>query len=109
MKVKLASQLLSTSVASALELCRDSLQLPQFKDCSATIKFTSTFNDLFDILNSKNVRQYGFKKPISTDNYLEITERLKECAEYIKTLVLVKEHKKVFNSKIKTGFLGFKY
>jgi len=97
MKVKLASQLLSTSVANVLELCRDSLQLLQFNDCLATIKFTSNFNDLFDIFNSKNVRQRGFKKPIGIDNYLEITKKLKECAEYIKTLVLVKERKKVLN------------
>ena len=105
-KVKLASQLLSTSVANALELCKDSLQLPHFKDCSPIIKFTSTFNDLFDILNSKNVKQHGFKAPININNYLEI-KRLNECANYIKTLILVKEEKKVHNSKVKTSFLRF--
>lgn len=54
MKVKLATQLLSTSITNALQLCKDILKLPQFQDCSATITFTSIFNDLFDIFNSKN-------------------------------------------------------
>lgn len=84
MKVSLATQLLSTSVSNALHFCKDTLQLPQFQDCSATIKFTSIFNDLFDIFNSKNLRQYGFKRPINKDNFLEISNKVEECAEYIK-------------------------
>lgn len=33
------------------------------------------YNDLFDIFNSKNQRQHGFKKPISNNNYLEISKK----------------------------------
>lgn len=107
MKVKLATQLLSSSVASALELCKNTLMLPQFQDCSATIKFIRIFNDLFDIFNSKNQKQYNFKKPISIDNYCEINAKVKECAQYIKSLSLVGQNQGILHSKIKTGFLGF--
>jgi len=53
MKVKLASQLLSMSVANAFDFCKNTLKLPQIENCIATVKFTTVFNDLFDILNSK--------------------------------------------------------
>jgi len=107
MKVKLAAQLLSTSVANSLSFCKDTLKLPQFQNCSATVKFTSIFNDLFDILNSKNQRQHGFKKPISVKNSSAIITKLEECAEYIKKLSLPNNKQNILNSKVKTGFLGF--
>lgn len=53
------------SITNAFRFCQDVLKLPQFQKCSATIKFTLIFNDLFDIFNSKNEKQHGFKKPIS--------------------------------------------
>lgn len=107
MKVKLATQLLSASVANAFQLCQNTLMLPHFQDCSATITFTSMFNDLFDIFNSKNQKQHNFKKPISKENYCQINKKLEECAQYIKSLSLVEKSQSVLNSKIKTGFLGF--
>lgn len=54
MKVRLATQLFSTSVADPLKLCTDDLQLPKFEDSWATEIFLRIINDLFDILNSKN-------------------------------------------------------
>lgn len=39
MKVKLATQLFSSSVADALEYCRSELKLKQFKDCEGTVNF----------------------------------------------------------------------
>lgn len=51
MKVKLATQLLSSSIAQALTLCKDFLKLDDFKDYTATINFIQIFNDTFDILN----------------------------------------------------------
>lgn len=92
MKVKLATQLLSMSIANAFQICKDILKLPQFQNCSATIRFTSMFNELFDIFNSKNQRKYGFKRPLSINNYLEISDKVKECTEYIKSLSLVQQH-----------------
>ena len=39
MKVKLASQLFSQSVANAIEYCDEHLSLPQFKNSAATTNF----------------------------------------------------------------------
>ena len=51
MKVSLASQVLSESVACALEFCENTLKLQAFQGSSATVKFIRIFNHLFDILN----------------------------------------------------------
>jgi len=52
MKVKLATQLLSRSVAESLIFCKDKLNLEDFKNCDATVNFVKIMNDAFDILNS---------------------------------------------------------
>ncbi|EFN61753.1 THAP domain-containing protein 9, partial [Camponotus floridanus] len=52
MKVKLATQLLSKSVAEALMFCSEHLKLEDFKDCGPTVKFILMMNDAFDVLNS---------------------------------------------------------
>lgn len=61
MKVVLAAQTLSQSVASALEFLRT--RDSDFAEAEATIEFISLFNDIFDVLNSKNVIAEGFKSP----------------------------------------------
>ena len=85
MNVKLAAQMLSDSVADALEFC-EIVECPGFEGCGATVKFIRTFNKLFDILNSRNVLSSGFKKPISKYNCEVVFKVLKEIAEYIKSL-----------------------
>jgi hypothetical protein len=50
MKVKLATQLLSRSVAKAIEFCRDDLKMPLFRNSEATCKlelFIGLFIELF--------------------------------------------------------------
>jgi len=76
MKVKLAAQLFSRSVADALKLCKSDLELPAFKHAGATIKFILIINDLFDILNSKNTKQPGLKSAIHSANFATIQEVL---------------------------------
>lgn len=39
MKVKLATQLISNSVADALDFCRSKLMMEEFKDCAGTTNF----------------------------------------------------------------------
>lgn len=53
MKVNLATQLLSLSVADALANLKDDLKLPQFQGCEATINFFTQADIVFDIFNSK--------------------------------------------------------
>lgn len=87
MKVKLAVQLLSTSVAKALNMCQD-LSLDKFQNGGPTINFITNFNNLFDILNSRKRGKYGFKKPICEDNRNTILKYLDEMEIY--TLNLLK-------------------
>src|ERR1700733_15498050 len=68
MKVKLAVQDLSSSVANALEFCRTTLDLPQFQGCEETVKFIRTVDRLFDLLNSRNPIARGYKAPMRMSN-----------------------------------------
>lgn len=54
MKFRLAVQLISSSVADALDFCEFILKLPQFQGAHATAELTRIFDRLFDILNSRN-------------------------------------------------------
>jgi len=72
MKVKLATQLLSNSVADALLFCKDNLRLDEFKDFEATIHFIRIMNDAFDILNSRHLVSYGFKGAVCMTNFAKI-------------------------------------
>lgn len=106
MKVRFATQVFSKSVVKALEVCKEHLCLPQFQDCSATIEFLSIFNDLFDIFNSKYMRQFDYKQPINSLNHTKITDRLEECKSYILNLQL-QDGTRIIDSARKTGFVGF--
>ncbi|CAH2108786.1 unnamed protein product [Euphydryas editha] len=105
MKVRLASQLFSESVADAIESCCEDLRLEQFNKCDATVDFIRQFNALFDILNSRNLKSYGYKKPISLKNYEGVKEYLENAYSYIKSLKLGSDNILITNRK--TGFLGF--
>ena len=75
MKVNLAVQTLSSSVANALEFLKDDLKLPEFKGCSPTIQFIRKIDRVFDILNSRNPYGKGFKSPLRHSN-ISVTESL---------------------------------
>ena len=47
LKVNLAAQTLSDSVANALFYCSNELKLQNFSDCSSLIKFIRSFNSFF--------------------------------------------------------------
>lgn len=61
MKVHLAAQLFSSSVADAMESWEQGLKLEEFKGCAATVKFVRTVDAAFDVLNSGNPLGKGFK------------------------------------------------
>lgn len=67
MKVKLATQTLSSSTAAALEFLQLS-EIEDFKNCASTIKFIKTIDEIFDFLNSRNPFGKGFKKLIFLNN-----------------------------------------
>lgn len=106
MKVRLAVQTLSQSVADALDYCRDQLSLPDFKDCSGTVKFIKMINNIFDILNSRSLVAFGYKKALFVKNY-ELTKNfINEAIEYISKIKFA-DGNLVINSNRKTGFVGF--
>ena len=106
MKVNLAAQSLSSSVADALDYCSDQLEMDAFSHCQATTKFIRTFDHLFDVLNSRNPLSKNFKAPLRPSNYSHIEKFLDQSYNYISRLkndegILIAESGK------KTGFLGF--
>ena len=106
MKVRLAAQVFSRSTADSLLFCNNNLALDEFKDCEATIKFLLIFNDIFDIFNSKNMRQTGFKQALNAKNIDIVRKKFNECKEYITTLKYQSRELLIY-SRRKTGFLGF--
>ena len=107
MKVNLAAQTISSSVADALEYCEGKLnELPQFKGCGPTVYFIRVFDRLFDVLNSRNPKANNFKAPIRKTNYEYVNKFLNDACEYIKGLK-VPGGQTILKSKRKTGFLGF--
>lgn len=120
MKVNLASQLLSRSVAKALTLCSEMITGRKFTNVEPTVEFIETFNDLFDIFNSTTYKQ-GFKRSLGPENETEIMEFLDKTEDYIKSLKIYNKVKRtrgkrikiniskklVTQAKCKMGFLGF--
>lgn len=68
MKVRLAVQALSASVADALEFCEQTLKVPQFRGASATAKFVRVFDHFFDLLNSRNAFAKSYKALLRKQN-----------------------------------------
>lgn len=69
MKVRLAAQTLSNSVAKSLEYCEKKHFGVNFDwtndDLQPTIKYVQMFNDLFDTLNSRFFYTTDYAKPLS--------------------------------------------
>ena len=63
MKVNIAAQTLSSSVADAIEFL-ESINHPDFQGSAATVVFIRKIDRLFDLLNCRNPRGKGFKAPI---------------------------------------------
>ena len=106
MKVSLAAQTLSSSVADAFEFLRDGLRMEQFASCAPTVKFVRLVDRLFDILNSRNPVARGFKQPLRLATQERWTAVLKSTAEYLLALKasngqLLRLHRR------KTFVLGF--
>lgn len=106
MNVSLAAQVLSKSVADALQILKDK-NFPKFTGCEATIKFIRIFNDLFDILNSHNTDLHEYKKAVNKDTYIDVKNRLYEIKAYILGLKESRNGNPITKTIRKVGFLGF--
>jgi hypothetical protein len=106
MKVKLAVQVFSSSVADAIEYCDLDLKHPSFRNIAGTVNFCRTIDKLFDILNTRNsLSKRPFKKPLSEVNISSTKAFFVEAKNYILNLKNLSGEKMVL-SKRKTGFIG---
>ena len=83
MKVNLAVQTLSSSVADSLEFCVSTLILPQFIGCETTITFIPMMDRLFEILNSRNPFAKGYKSPFRQSNEFIWLPFLQQVKAYV--------------------------
>lgn len=81
-KKKIAT-ILDKSHAKSLGFCGENLKSQDFKEPSATVEFMRTLNDLFDILTSRNFKQFGFKQPLNLDNKPRIMDFFEKAEDYI--------------------------
>ena len=106
MKVNLAAQVFSCSVADALEFCNQVMGDEEFKGCEATVGFIRIMNHLFDILNSRNPFAKGTKAALRLSNKAYWNSFLDKAYGYILGL---KDQfgQEIYKNKRKTGFIGF--
>ena len=118
MRVYLAVQVISDSVADAIEFCESKLQLPGFSDSSGTCEFLRTFNRLFDWTDSKHAFQTGnYKSPMRSNNKEKWVTEFEEAEKFILNLRHTdpcsepppkrRDSNLVVKGKRKPGFLGF--
>ncbi|EFX67514.1 LOW QUALITY PROTEIN: hypothetical protein DAPPUDRAFT_261546 [Daphnia pulex] len=88
MKVALAAQVLSQSVADALRHLRVKLKVSKFAGSEATEEYCRQFNKLFDILNSWNVNAKGDKEPLTKTNLEEKKKDLEDLTKFLRQLKL---------------------
>lgn len=92
MNVSIAAQVLSTSVANALMFCEQDLQIDKFRNSGATAKFCLTINNIFDLLNSRNLFcKNQSAQCITRENYDEICKQVDSYCDYLKGLKTINE------------------
>lgn len=112
MKVRLAVQTFSTSVANAISFCMNDLKLDNFQGADATIDFCFRINNIFDILNTRNfLSKSKYNKSTNKKTRTEMYQYIEESIEYLSSIQcnekLPKHGKRsILNSERKTGFLG---
>jgi len=105
MKVSLAAQTFSASVADALTFC-EGKKYPDFENSGPTIEFCKYMNNIFDFLNTRNfLGKVKHKRPVYIEQENEINEFINDAIKYIESL---KDYNNtpVIGSRRKTGFRG---
>lgn len=106
MKVELAVQTLSSSTAKSMLFLKN-LGIAEFENVTPTADFAQTFNDLFDVFNTKkDTDENPFKGALCALNEERTFSLFDKAAEYIKKLHII-ENKKVLLINKSTGFRGF--
>ena len=90
MKVNLAAQTISDSLATSVDFCRDHLKLIQFQKSEATTEFFRIFDKIFDIMNSRNPIGAFSKSPMKETNKNDWLKTFKETTSYIRGVFQIK-------------------
>lgn len=112
MKVKLAAQVFSSSVASALKALRLQNHV-NFQDTKGTERLLKDIDRLFDVLNSKACNGSRFKGAISVYNLGKYSEFLRRVRDRLLALTLVTgvddrtTETNLTGTKRRMGILGF--
>lgn len=104
MKVKLAAQTISNSVADAINYLRISGN-PIYADSEATTEFIRVFDHIFDLLNSRSAYARNFKAPLTLSNLSYWDNVLSNTENFIKQLKI--GNTPVLNHSRKMFALGF--
>lgn len=104
MNVRLAAQLLSSSVADAIDFLRLSGN-SAFKGSEATVEFIRIIDRVFDLFNCKNPYGKGFKSPMRLENHDTWSNILKETRVYLGQLKINGEG--ILTHRRRTPALGF--
>jgi hypothetical protein len=106
MKVRLAVQIFSRSVAAALDFCNKDLNLKSFADSEGTSNFCRKLNDIFDALNSRNLlSKSSWGKPLTLENITSFTTFFESSIQYISTLH-TPDGQNILMTRRRTGFIG---
>ena len=101
----MAAQVLSSSVAKALQYMRECKQ-HGFEDSRATQSFIEVVDRLFDILNVRNNNATNYKAAMTSENFDEI----QSCIDFASRMILSLKDGDgdvIVNTRKSTGFVGF--
>ena len=83
MKVSIAAQTLSASVAHVLDFLRVDMAVEPFARSKPTSDFIKKVDELSDFLNRRNPFAHGNKAPVSLQNLHSYSEKCDAIAKYI--------------------------
>ena len=83
MKVNLAAQTISDSVATSIDFCRDHLKLTQFQNSESTTTFFRIFDKIFDVMNSRSPIGRFSKSPMKITNSNDWLKTFDDTMSYI--------------------------
>ena len=104
MKVKYAVQVLSQSVANAL-LTMSELKQEKFENVEAPVEYLTTFDSIYDIMNSRSLQDKFGKAAVQEKNEKNWKANFEKTAAYICTLKS-NTGKPVLQSERYATFLG---
>lgn len=110
MNVRMAAETISKSVATSIDYLNKVLKMNDFLDSEQTTEYIQTFNNVFDIMNTKKGHtDTEFKRPFSEETIDEFSEYFQRVKKYIKGLKLLEngKMKPILKTKSHTPYFGF--